>query len=207
MLDHVGNPPLVSGDLAAWREALARLAELPNVACKLSGLFTVAEPGADLFVGSRREDEVPCGLEALTRERGQRHRARGDLSLHVECAATPHLAVAQLAAERIRAPFGCVGQHDVGVRKEEQRGPVAATADACDEVGALGHPRVQLDLRAARLEVLAEQLGRRGLVARRVGRVDADELLEELRDLVADRDRRHQRRVPRMIRYSRPAAI
>ena len=93
------------------------------------------------------------------------------------------------------------------MREEEQRRAVAATADAGDEVRALGHPRIELYFRAARLEVIAEQLGRRGLVARRVGRVDADELLEELRDLVADRDRRHQRRVPRMIRYSRPAAI
>jgi L-fuconolactonase len=48
VLDHVGNPPLRSGDLVAWRSAVTELADLPNVACKLSGLFTVAGPGADL---------------------------------------------------------------------------------------------------------------------------------------------------------------
>jgi L-fuconolactonase len=48
VLDHVGNPPLRSGDVGAWRDGVAALSELPNVTCKLSGLFTLAEPGADL---------------------------------------------------------------------------------------------------------------------------------------------------------------
>jgi L-fuconolactonase len=48
VLDHVGNPPPRSGEVAAWRHGVAALAELPNVTCKLSGLFTLAETGADL---------------------------------------------------------------------------------------------------------------------------------------------------------------
>ena len=48
VLDHVAKPPLRSGDLAAWADGVAALAELPNVTCKLSGLFTEAEPGTDL---------------------------------------------------------------------------------------------------------------------------------------------------------------
>jgi L-fuconolactonase len=48
VLDHVAKPPLRSGDLAAWADGVAALAELPNVTCKLSGLFTEAERGADL---------------------------------------------------------------------------------------------------------------------------------------------------------------
>jgi L-fuconolactonase len=48
VLDHVAKPPLRSGDLAAWAHGVAALAELPNVTCKLSGLFTEAEPGTDL---------------------------------------------------------------------------------------------------------------------------------------------------------------
>jgi L-fuconolactonase len=43
VLDHAGNPPIASGDLAAWRADLARLAALPNVAVKLSGLVTKAD--------------------------------------------------------------------------------------------------------------------------------------------------------------------
>jgi L-fuconolactonase len=49
VLDHIGKPPLRhAGDLAAWSARVAPLAELPNVACKLSGLLTEAEPGTDL---------------------------------------------------------------------------------------------------------------------------------------------------------------
>jgi L-fuconolactonase len=48
VLDHVAKPPLRSGDLAAWADGVAALAEVPNVTCKLSGLFTEAEPGTDL---------------------------------------------------------------------------------------------------------------------------------------------------------------
>ena len=48
VLDHVGNPPLRSGEVDQWRDCVAALAELPNVTCKLSGLFTLAKPGGDL---------------------------------------------------------------------------------------------------------------------------------------------------------------
>jgi L-fuconolactonase len=43
VLDHAGKPPIASGDLRAWRADLARLAQLPNVAVKLSGLVTEAD--------------------------------------------------------------------------------------------------------------------------------------------------------------------
>ena len=45
VLDHLGKPPVASGALDPWRDDLARLASLPNVACKLSGLATEAAPG------------------------------------------------------------------------------------------------------------------------------------------------------------------
>ena len=48
VLDHVGKPPLRAGDRDAWSDGVAALAELPNVTCKLSGLFTEAEPGTSL---------------------------------------------------------------------------------------------------------------------------------------------------------------
>ncbi len=43
VLDHAGKPPIASGDLSTWRTNLARLAELPNIAVKLSGLVTEAD--------------------------------------------------------------------------------------------------------------------------------------------------------------------
>jgi L-fuconolactonase len=48
VLDHVAKPPLRSGDLTLWANGVVALADLPNVTCKLSGLFTEAPPGADL---------------------------------------------------------------------------------------------------------------------------------------------------------------
>ena len=147
------------------------------------------EPVTHFLVGSRGEDQVARRLEPFTRKRGERNSAGGDLSLHVEGAATPHLPVTQLTPERIRAPLRRVCEHDVGVREEEQRRPFAATRYARNEVRAFGHTRIQVHLCAALLEVLAQNLRRRGLVARRVGRVDADQILQELGDLVAQRDR------------------
>jgi L-fuconolactonase len=44
VLDHLGKPPVASGQLDPWRDDLARIASFPNVACKLSGLATEAAP-------------------------------------------------------------------------------------------------------------------------------------------------------------------
>lgn len=42
VLDHCGKPRIDTPD-RAWKDAMARLAELPNVACKISGLVTEAD--------------------------------------------------------------------------------------------------------------------------------------------------------------------
>lgn len=42
VLDHVGKPEIAAGRLDPWRADLRRLAELPHVHCKLSGLVTEA---------------------------------------------------------------------------------------------------------------------------------------------------------------------
>lgn len=46
VLDHLGKPPIASGDLEPWAGAVRRLASLPNVTGKLSGLVTEADVGA-----------------------------------------------------------------------------------------------------------------------------------------------------------------
>lgn len=43
VLDHAGKPPVASGDLRAWQADVARMAELRNVAVKVSGLVTEAD--------------------------------------------------------------------------------------------------------------------------------------------------------------------
>jgi L-fuconolactonase len=47
VVDHCAKPDLRTGALDAWRVGIARIAKYPNVACKLSGLVTEAEPNAD----------------------------------------------------------------------------------------------------------------------------------------------------------------
>jgi predicted TIM-barrel fold metal-dependent hydrolase len=42
VLDHCGNPPIASGDISAWKRDLAALAQLPNVAGKVSGILVHA---------------------------------------------------------------------------------------------------------------------------------------------------------------------
>lgn len=46
VIDHGAKPPIRTGDLTAWRHAIARLAAIPSVHCKLSGLLTEAEADA-----------------------------------------------------------------------------------------------------------------------------------------------------------------
>lgn len=43
VLDHLGKPPIASGDLEPWSTAVRTLAALPNIVCKLSGLVTEAD--------------------------------------------------------------------------------------------------------------------------------------------------------------------
>ena len=189
----------------AWPERPCTVAELEALAGSLVDQVVApnrvrvglaqplgAEARADLLVGGRSEDEIAGGLEAFTGERGHRDCARGDLALHVERAASPDLAVSQLAAERVRRPLRRIRQYHVGVREKQQAGTVASTGQASNEVRALWNARVELALGAALLEIHAEQLRGSGFVPRRVRRVHTDELLEKLGDLVADGDGRHQ---------------
>ena len=42
VLDHLGKPPIAAGELEPWATGIRTLAAEPNVACKLSGLQTIA---------------------------------------------------------------------------------------------------------------------------------------------------------------------
>lgn len=44
VLDHCGVPDIAAGALDPWRQHMVALAELPNVACKLSGLLAYCPP-------------------------------------------------------------------------------------------------------------------------------------------------------------------
>lgn len=48
ILDHCGNPDIAGDGSAPWKSGLARLAALPNVAAKISGIAVNAAPGWDV---------------------------------------------------------------------------------------------------------------------------------------------------------------
>ncbi|WP_114944852.1 amidohydrolase family protein [Microvirga calopogonii] len=50
VIDHGAKPRIATGEIGSWRDAMAGLAALPNVHCKLSGLLTEA--------GERRDAEA-----------------------------------------------------------------------------------------------------------------------------------------------------
>ena len=154
-----------------------------------------AEPGepevlADLLVGRGDEDDVASRDEPLPGQRGDRDCRGRDMALHVESAASPDLAVAELAGPRIEGPLLGVGAHRVRVRDEGER-RASAAGKARDEVRPLRDPGVELALDAGVLEIAAEKLGGEGLVTRRVDGVRAQQPLKELGRLVPHRDSGH----------------
>ena len=109
---------------------------------------------------------------------------RGEVE-HVDGSAPPHLAVDDLAAERVVAPTVLGDGHDVGVAHQQQRrrGRVGAL-DAGDEVCPAGDGLEALEVESGALEVGGEDVGARGLAAGLLGAVVhaaiADQLLQEL---------------------------
>ena len=53
VLDHVAKPPADASAHRTWERGVAELAECANVACKISGLFTEAEPAATAALALR----------------------------------------------------------------------------------------------------------------------------------------------------------
>ncbi len=60
VVDHIAKPDIKNGTLDPWREGIARLAEHPNVYCKLSGMVTEADHAAWTV-----DDLRPFALHAL----------------------------------------------------------------------------------------------------------------------------------------------
>ncbi len=45
VVDHIAKPPIAAGRMNGWAEDMARVAKIPAVFCKLSGMITEADPG------------------------------------------------------------------------------------------------------------------------------------------------------------------
>lgn len=62
VLDHLGKPPIASGELQPWAAGIRALAAEPNVACKLSGLQTIASTG---WIYAELAPYIEIALEAF----------------------------------------------------------------------------------------------------------------------------------------------
>ena len=67
VLDHIGKPDIKGGRIEDWRRNLRRLAEFPNVVCKLSGLVTEADWTA--WTPARIRPYVETTMECFGAER------------------------------------------------------------------------------------------------------------------------------------------
>lgn len=63
VVDHLAKPEIRAGRLAPWREDIRRLAELPHVQCKLSGLVT--EASWDAWTPADLRPYLEVALEAF----------------------------------------------------------------------------------------------------------------------------------------------
>ena len=113
------------------------------------------------------------------------HGERGEAALEVHRAAAVDEAAPDQARERVDRPEVALDAHDVLVAGQQEwlLGRVLG-AQARDEVGlARRRRRHDLDLEAERREPRLQQLGDLRLVARRVGGVGPDQLLQQRDDL------------------------
>ena len=135
-------------------------------------------PTSSSAVSARRRS--PGSRRTLAGERDERHGGRRDVALHVERAATPHLAVDEVARPGVARPLGGVGEHRVGVRHQQEARAVASGKPR-DEVRPLGRLRDELARDAVSSQVRGQEVGGARLVAGWVDGVEPKQLLEELR--------------------------
>ncbi|TRO67828.1 amidohydrolase [Streptomyces sp. IB201691-2A2] len=59
VLDHLGKPPIASGELEPWASDVRALAALPNTVCKLSGMVTETDLTQQRSAQARRREMLP----------------------------------------------------------------------------------------------------------------------------------------------------
>jgi hypothetical protein len=139
-----------------------------------------AEVAAGLLIRQHREHDVTrqlCAVGSGTEECRHHHR---HAALHVERASSPDPAVRELATERRPRPVLRCGRDDVDVALQQKWCAVAAPLEPRDEVGPRGILRIQLDFATGVFEQAAQVADAFGLVAGRIGRVEPDQLLQQL---------------------------
>jgi L-fuconolactonase len=67
VLDHIAKPSIAAGEIGNWAKNIRELARRPNVACKLSGMVTEADPTH--WTPAQLHPYFEVALEAFTPER------------------------------------------------------------------------------------------------------------------------------------------
>ena len=145
-----------------------------------------AEDAADLLVGRGEEDDVAAQRLATALQQQHRQQLHHARALHVHRAAAVDAPVAHDAAERRHVPELLLDRHHVEVIAEQQRAAAAVAVQPRDQRLAARRNLDVLAGDALGLEQRAEEARGRGLVAGRVGGVDAQVALEDVQRLGVD---------------------
>jgi L-fuconolactonase len=119
VLDHLGKPPIATGDLEPWAASLRALAAQPNVVCKLSGMLTEADwhewtihdlrPYADTVLDAFGPDRLMFGSDwpvcLLAAE-------------YVEVMNTAQALTSGLDPQELSAVFGGTARRVYGLRRQ-----------------------------------------------------------------------------------------
>ncbi|HHG91100.1 MAG TPA: amidohydrolase [Devosia sp.] len=113
MLDHCGVPDIAGGDMSEWKQGIDRMAQLPNVACKVSGVtaycgsrpitLETLRPWLDYVVGAFGTDRLVWGSDWPVVNVGKGIAAWIDLSRDylAPFSRDEQIAIASANAERI----------------------------------------------------------------------------------------------------------
>jgi hypothetical protein len=142
-----------------------------------------AVEAAAFLVGGQREDQIAIRREPFLLQPNQ---VGDELRRHpfvVSGPAAVEIAVLLEKRERIERPVLALGLHDVEMRQEEERLASAGASEPRDEVALarIGTEHLHVSRRESRgLQPRRHRVGSRRRVANRIGRVDLDQLFEDV---------------------------
>ena len=148
--------------------------------------YSMPGAGGGFLAGFRDEDHVAVERHMRPLQQQHGHHGRHEVALVVQRAAAVDVAALARGAERRKGPLGGVHADRVAVAHDQQRPLGTVALQPGDQIGA-GRILGRDDHRNAfGFEDLLDVLDDLGLVARRIGGVDADQRLEMAHGLVVD---------------------
>jgi hypothetical protein len=142
---------------------------------------------AVFLIGLRDQEQIAAGLKTGASKMRDRDTPRRELVLHVARTATPDVAVVvKVSAKRRVRPILSIGRHHIRVAHQCQRWTIARARQASDQIRAFGITRHELNLQPIGLEILLDDHRDRRLAPRRVRRVDAHKIAQQLDRFVSE---------------------